>query len=83
MSTYTPTGPFTNGGAPGISHTFLNNVEDQLVDAVTSDGTNGDNFLQVGANNAASLPIQVIVVHALPAAGHKGRIAIVTPFALP
>jgi hypothetical protein len=87
MTTYTPTGPFVTGGAPGIDHGFLNNVENQLLQAVTSDGTYGDNFLQVGSGNAANKPLLFIVVGPdsshLPAAGHKGRIAIVVPFSLP
>lgn len=28
---YSPTGPFQAGGAPGIDHEFLNNVEEELV----------------------------------------------------
>lgn len=33
MPIYTKTGPFTNGGAPGISAGFLNGVETALVNA--------------------------------------------------
>lgn len=38
MGTYTATGPFTSGTAPGISAAFLNAVETQLGIALTIDG---------------------------------------------
>lgn len=42
---------------------------------------------QVGAGNLAATPLQIIIVGPdsthLPAAGTKGRIGIVVPFALP
>lgn len=37
--TYTVTGPFTNGGAPGISATFLNNVENWIESVDNPAGT--------------------------------------------
>jgi hypothetical protein len=42
MSGYTPTGPFDNGGAPGINAGFLNNVENCLVNAISDPAITND-----------------------------------------
>ena len=39
MPVYVKTGPFTNGGAPGISKAFLDAVENQLVTSLQNDAT--------------------------------------------
>lgn len=46
---YTRTGPFTNGGAPGISASFLNKIE-QLFAQVSGSTLVGKYWLQGGGN---------------------------------
>jgi hypothetical protein len=47
------------------------------------DGIDSTGFVQPGAGNEASLPLQFIVTDVLPSAGTKGRIAFKTPFTMP
>jgi hypothetical protein len=46
LPNYTITGPFTNGGAPGISASFLNNVENAL--RIPSGGTLSGQYALAG-----------------------------------
>lgn len=65
--------------------TFVSGAGSGL-DADTVDGLNSTAFVQVGSGNQAATPVRLLVVGstgALPAAGTKGRVAIVTGFSLP
>lgn len=57
MANYVKTGPFVNGSAPGISATFLNNVEN--VFEAASGGTESGKWWLSGWSNASGDLIQV------------------------
>jgi|SRR6266487_5251618 len=52
MGNYTVTGPFTNGGAPGINQTFLNNMENFIQQL---EGDAGSVVLNGGTSGTATL----------------------------
>ena len=67
-----------NGNVALANGTVVTNLNADLLDGVSASG-----FVQPGAGNEASLPIQLVITDVLPAAGTKGRICFVTPFAMP
>ena len=56
---YTPTGPFVNGGAPGISAPFLNNMENYLQLLRTAD-------VNITANGAGLLTALALAINTPP-----------------
>lgn len=61
MSGYTPLGPFTPGGAPGISSSFLNNVESYL-QSINSAATDGSISSAAGILTVLGLQVNPTVV---------------------
>ena len=53
------------------------------LDADTLDGKDSTAFVQLDAANEAATPVKIIITDTLPAAGTKGRLCFVTPFAMP
>jgi len=68
----------SSGQVPVSNGTVNTNLNADLLDGISASG-----FVQPGSGNEASLPIQIIITDVLPAAGTKGRICFVTPFAMP
>jgi hypothetical protein len=57
---YTRSGPFTNGGAPGISATFLNNVENFLVSLGTSTVNTAATDTHVSSDGSGDVTVKSI-----------------------
>ena len=72
-----------SGGDVPISDGTVNTT----LNADQVDGKHSTDLVNVGAGNLAATPVQLIIVGptsaSLPAAGTKGRVAIVVPFSLP
>jgi hypothetical protein len=58
--TYANTGPFVNNSAPGISATFLNNVE-SFLDEIVSSIVNDTNYTTDGAGNMTGVSFKGVL----------------------